>query len=517
MSPINRTAETSKYRPALVFALLLLALLIRIPYIVHHPSGFHKGRQYYDRLISRGLYYQYFAGKVKPADRWNQEVAIEQGQKQERLEPPVFQMAVALGYAVAGGEREWVPRVLAVGIWFWAALALYQLAKKWFGSEIACFSAFLFLFFPYGIIISTSFQPDILMLVMLLFSIQRIIDYFQGDADSSFLSTALVSILAVWIKPLCLFPILGAFCMGIWQRDGLKKALLNFQLWIFFLGLVLPVAGHYVYRIVTGDFLQWQFQVSILPYLILTPHFWLGWKGLLGIVIGFVPLLFAVTGLFLFRNSKARAIMIGYGIGYFIFGLVFTYQIHTHEYYQLMLMPWICLGVAALAERAKPYSGYFKKSPWVFLMLILAAGIFGKIWGKTKYIERSYQFSSQEQTIANAKKIGEATLHSTRMIYLPGSWGAGKMLQYYGWVSGLEWPSQEQMNFEIIRRISRLSAEERFRNYQKYGSWDYFVVADLEQLALQGDLKMFLNRSFPVVFHDPNFLIYDLKKPLKSL
>jgi hypothetical protein len=55
----------------------------------------------------------------------------------------------------------------------------------------------------------------------------------------------------------------------------------------------------------------------------------------------------AWLGTLVIKDKRFRAMGLSIFIGYFLYGLVFTYHIVTHNYYQIPLTPAIALGLAA--------------------------------------------------------------------------------------------------------------------------------------------------------------------------
>ena len=127
---------------------------------------------------------------------------------------------------------------------------------------------------------------------------------------------------------------------------------------------ILPGAAYIIYGVWIAGFLGQQFGGRFIPSLFLSPSYYLGWVGMLNLVVGGVTLMLALIGLFFLRDDPARYIetaggnvrdeklrfMLGLWAGYALFGLTFNYHISSHDYYSLPLIPIVALSLAPLAD-----------------------------------------------------------------------------------------------------------------------------------------------------------------------
>ena len=87
------------------------------------------------------------------------------------LEPPIGEYIVSVLYKLHGGENTAIPRLMSIVYWMIAGFLLYLLTKKLVSPDGAFVATLIFLFFPYGIRASRSFQPDPLMIMFFVASI----------------------------------------------------------------------------------------------------------------------------------------------------------------------------------------------------------------------------------------------------------------------------------------------------------------------------------------------------------
>ena len=76
-----------------------------------------------------------------------------------------------------------------------------------------------YLFVPMGIIISRSFQPDSLMMMLFLASLYLVIGYFETLSMKQLLLAAAVTSVTLLLRPLVLFSIFCAFLVSIHLQE----------------------------------------------------------------------------------------------------------------------------------------------------------------------------------------------------------------------------------------------------------------------------------------------------------
>jgi len=148
----------------LLGVILILGLAVRLTDLTDPPLDFNPTRQLRSAIIARGLYYQ-SAPDVDPALRV---LAIDHLSKMERLEPPILEQIVALTYRLMGGENLWVSRIFSSIFWMVGAAALYALGRRMVSPWAALIGLGYFLFIPFSIRASRSFQPDPAMVMLII-------------------------------------------------------------------------------------------------------------------------------------------------------------------------------------------------------------------------------------------------------------------------------------------------------------------------------------------------------------
>jgi hypothetical protein len=124
-----------------------------------------------------------------------------------------------------------------------------------------------------------------------------------------------------------------------------------------------------------------------------------------------------------------------------------------------------------------------------------------------------------DENVRIAKEIGERVGHSSNTIFLTPDFG--RVLAYYGELSGLPWPTSDSLNIRRLRGTKVPNIKEDFTpenitilyhgKFIKY-SPDFFIITAFDELDNQTDLKNFLKSNFPVFAESDDYLIFDLKK-----
>jgi 4-amino-4-deoxy-L-arabinose transferase-like glycosyltransferase len=289
------------------------------------------GSMYHGALLARGLYESMTTGELKtmPPDGI--------------IEPPVLEFLASLSYLILGAEHLWIPRLLSALFWMVGGAFLYLIARKISSPNAAVFSVAFYLFVPYSVFASRAFMPDPLMVMLLMISIFAILRYHEQPSMRRLIVAAVASALIILVKPgICVFQVFGAFFSLAVYRQGVRKALGSPRLLAFAVLSILPTGVYIVYGKFVSGFLDTSHPLvsqRIVPQLLLQASFWEGWFSIVSVVVSPVALLVGLVGAFLFLRRLPRALLLGLWGGYLLFGLTFTYHIHTHDYYSLQLVP----------------------------------------------------------------------------------------------------------------------------------------------------------------------------------
>lgn len=476
--------------------LYILAIIVRV-YNLRAP-GVLVSREYTSAIFARSYYFEH----ANPVEEWRKEVANITRENQPVLEPPVTEYLVSLIYRAVNREDLRVARILTSAFWLIGGIFLYQVVKRMLSTDAAVIATAFYLLVPLSILLSRSFQPDSLMMMLFLMGLFILLKYFETPSALNLTITAVISGLMLLYRPLVLFTFFGAFfALSIYYKGNWRGVIDKKILAIFFLSL-LPLVLYYGYGILIAGSLRWKIETSFRPWLLSYREFWKGWMDLALAGVGYTALITALIGIPLLRKGLPRTLIVGLGVGYLLFGLAFTMHIHTHGYYQAQLIPIVAIAITPVISLvAKQLEQTSNKWYWWlpvigFVGLIIYSGI-REVRGQI-----GNHFYESERT---AQQIGEIVNHSSQTVFL--AYKYGMPLQYYGEFSGIYWP--ERIETWLDRNLSEreLSVEERLDNIGF--TPEYFVITDFNRFNKQdADLKEFLVNNCVLLEQTDEYLIY---------
>jgi 4-amino-4-deoxy-L-arabinose transferase-like glycosyltransferase len=497
------------WRWLLLGFLFFCALAVRIYGIDEYPLDFQPVKQYRSALAARAYYYQ----SIDSIPEWKRQVALANLKELGKLGPPIMERISALLYHLTGGEHLWIPRLLSAFSWLVGGVFLYLIARKVASPDAAIVSIAYYLFNPFGIIASQSFQPDPAMVMMMIISLYTIIRYYESTSLTRLMLSALVSSIAILIKPVSAFFIFGAFIPLTIYKLGLRRTILNTATWIFIIISILPSALYYGYGIFVSGALRGQAQDSFIPSLLLYPYFWQFWFKHIYRVIGFAALVGALLGVLLVPAGRYRVFILGLWMSYVVYGVVFTYHIHTHDYYQLPFIPIVALSLGPLVAMILSHFVQLN-ARWprrVIVSGILLLAIFLNIG---LYLRERQELPDFGREVQLAAEIGAAVAHSPSTLFLAHHYG--RVLQYHGEISGEPWPIRADFRSEKLIGKPELSVEERFDLLSAEYHPEYFIVTEFQEFEAQADLKEYLTVRFPILNETKDYIIFDLRREIDA-
>jgi hypothetical protein len=489
-----------------LFGLFALGAGIRLFDLTDQPLDFHPTRQLRSAIIARSLYYR----ELESAPEWQQARAAQQLAGYGLIEPLVFESTVALVYRVIGSDPVWVARLFAILFWMVGGAALYLLASEMTTPDGGVISLAYYLFLPFGIIASRSFQPDPLMVMLLLLALWRVYRWYRSPSWKTAILAGLLLGLAMFVKAVALFLLLPAVAALILASPGLRQAVRDPQVWAMAALAALPVIAYHIYGVYILGTMESQFEGRFFPQLWTDPSFYMRWFGQASGYAGYGAVLAALLGPFLLTTPARRALGFGLWAGYFLLGMTFSYHITTHSYYHLPLIPVVALSLAPLAALAL---GPLVEIRPVWLVRaavlgLLLAGAAGKAWeARLELAERDYRDEPAYWT-----EISEQLGVNSSVVGLTHDYG--NRLAYYGWITPAVWlPSGHLENYRELRGGSPLVVQEWFAEIT--GDKDYFLVTLVNQLNRQPELNDLLYENFKVKAEGDGYVIFDLRDPIQ--
>lgn len=483
-----------------VLLLFVLGFGIRLVDLTDLPLDFNPTRQLFSAVKARGMYYR-FASDV-PA--WQRQMAIEQWESKADVEPPVIETIVA-GMYLLFGEHLWFGRLVASVFWLLGGLALFGLARRISSKVGAILALSYFLFLEFGVIASRSFQPDPLMIGLVLCSLWAFYRWQEAKSWKWALTVGLLSGMAIFIKNVAVFPLLGAFALVILSTQGLKLAFRDPQVWAVAAITALPTAIYMIDGLYFSKDLDTAMGLRFFPSLWTDPGFYIRWRNIIENTLGLGAFLVALLGISLAKPGKDRSLLVGTFLGYLFYGFMLSYHISTHNYYQLPLIVFIALSLAmvgkAINEKITEINGHSLLFRAVFSG-ILFFWIGSEMWNARVELFRDDFRSEPPLWAALGDKLG----HTTPILGLTQDYG--NRLAYWGWQRVEEWPTTGDQD---LRELAGKSKPFDVIFNERVDGKQYFVVTNFKQFENQPELKDKLFKTYPVIEQNSDYIIFDLQ------
>lgn len=478
--------------------LFLLAFIVRVRHIDH--SRHVAEVQFRSALIARSFYFRL----TDSIPEWRKQANDNSIRNLNTKEPPITELLVAIGYKLLGEENLRFPRLLTSLYWLVGSVFLYNIARDWVSGQGAIIAAAYYLFIPLGVILSISFQPDSLMIMLFIISLYAILNYYKKTNWNMLARAAILSGIAILVKPLIVFAITSAFLgPALYRGSGLRQ-FLDKKMIVFLAISYLPGVLYYGYGIFfTGDLMQ-QVEWSFLPELLLTKAYWRDWMRTALNVVGLTPLLAGFLGIPLAQRGVFRAFLVGLWGGYILFGLVFAYHIRYAGYYHAQLIPIVALSFTSLASLLIRQI-HQAMNVWHWSLFYIAA-VFLLLFVNLRNVNELIWLSSEVENEEIAIEIGEIVHHSQSVVYVAAYYG--RPLEYYAELTGGYWPRRISDHDLALGKNQSLSVEDRLANLGF--TPEYFVITAMgEYERNHEDLKDYLSNHCRLVKSNKQFIIYN--------
>lgn len=490
-------------RSARAFTLIFifgLAVLIRLYDLTDLPLDFHPTRQLLSAIKARGIY---FETQPDGIPTWKLEMGIEQAKLKADVEPVIFEHLVALTYRFTG-EQLWVARVYSSLFWVIGGGFLFLLLRELVSEGGALLAVAYYLFFPYAVIASRSFQPDPLMVAIIIIFWWVLNHWTRTSSWKWALLAGLVGGSAIFIKFVAAFFVIGGTLGAALGRSSLRDLVRNPQAWTMALLGILPGAAYIVYGVYVAGFLGKQFGGRFIPSLLLSPMTYLNWESKAALAAGGVVIAFGLLGLFFVREGSVRSFLFGLWGAYILYGLYFDYHVATHDYYHLPLIPIVAISLAPLADAfAVQLRDLTAQRRMRFTaIIILLFGLFSILWD----VRNQMKSVDYRPEAAMWAKIGDQLGHERNTVALTQDYGS--RLQYWGWQIVDSWPTSGDLYY-VDARGGQPSLDKLFNELA--GKKKFFLVTDFDELEFQPQLKERLS-TYPIFAEGEGYIIYSLRK-----
>jgi len=502
---VSRVFNSSKKRAIFVaLAFLVGGFGLRMIDLTDPPLDFHPSRQLYSYTIARGLFYQ----TTPDADPVIRERAIATGERTDRYEPRIQEGIVALLYRLSGGERFWIARILTSLEWIAGGWILFSLASRISTPIGGLFTLGYYIFLPFAIQASRSFQPDILMILGIISAAYCLYRWSEEETWRWSLIAGLVAGIAVLSKAQGIFAVTVMAILTVLTKKSFGKALVDPKIWAMAGSMTVIPAVYYLGPWLPGSGAYFSSFTVAMSRLLEDPGFYVRWANFIHDFMDMGIIVVALLGSLLL-NRSGRPIALGLWLGYGLLGLFFPWQIGTHDYYSLALVPTVALG---LAPTGAWLAQSIRKQGWMlrtgFLLICLFAIAYPAWTARSGLLGKNYHSEWRAWEI-----MGEELPAGANIIALTHDYGW--RLQYWGYTPVKLWPYNADYELHIARG-GNLAADIRPVFEDLTSGQDYFLVTLFSELDAQPQLKEILNEEYPIVQRGDGYVLFDLKHPISK-
>jgi len=495
-------APSKKIGMIWLLVILICGLGIRFFDLTDPPLDFAVTRQLRSALIARGLYYPH----AENAQEWQLEMAEKQG-RHSMIEPTIMESIVAATYRLAGGEYVWVARIYSSIFWVLGGIALFFLVKEMVSHDGAYLALIYYLFIPFGIIASRSFQPDPLMTALIVLSWWTFCRWYRTSTWKWALLAGIFTGAAMLVKSTAVFFLVFGFSGLVLSKEKIGKLIQDTQVWVIVILSSIPVLFYHLYGVFVVGSLGQQFQGRFFPELLRELNYYLLWKDAVAIVIGHEFILVAATlGLLFFVRKKELGFILGIWFGYILYCLFFTYHITTHHYYHLPVIPLTAILLAGFFEvlirnlKGKAVIPLARIGLGIILLVGMGGGYY--LLQKDDYRNEPYYY----------KKVADFVGRESKVVTLSQDYG--NRIAYYGWIKPKDWKAFRKNDQTPILDGGMDPFEEYFREFT--AEFDYFIITRIKEFQRQEQLFDFLYESFDIFEEGGGYIIFDLNKEFDS-
>jgi hypothetical protein len=269
-----------------------------------------------------------------------------------------------------------------------------------------------------------------------------------------------------------------------------------------------PTGVYYYWGIVIDGRLATQFSGRFFPELWMDILLYKSWGLRIITEFSLLAFILAMAGIFLAGKPEYRRMLFAWWVGYFAYGMVFTYHIMTHDYYHLPMVPLTAVSIAPVVMLVENHWRKRQWPGWAFHALmaavVLVYGVYGTINTARFLQEVDYRQvrDAYEETGQFLEQQDEARVFALTRDYETS-------FRYYTFLSARHWPHTGDQTYFSLQGSDAKGFDSL---WEDAAGFDYFLVEDLKELNRQLLLKEKLEK-FPVTFSAWDLILYDLKSP----
>jgi len=506
------TVMFMKSTKAVVIAILVILLLggfaVRLIDVTDLPLDSAVTRGLHSFLMAREYYYEMDTPETNAIPQDLREFGIQAGKREPSIEPPILEYLVAYTYRIIGGENMLVPRLYSIFFWVAGGLGLFLLARKLMPLMGAYAVLAYYLFDQQAAIFSRNFQPDPLMVMLIIWALFFQYLWWEKDTTRNAIFAGLFTGLAILVKAPAAF-FVGLPIAGLVLQKGFIKSLKNGRVYLIAALALLPAVIFYTLSATVGGNSGSIFGARWFPNLFISPRWYLDWLKLATYMTQVFPFVLGLLGFFFMRKKGDKVFYFCMWLGYLLYGYMFAYHIYTHSYYHLPLIPIVALGfgavIAVLYEKLEesPRTWLSRAAVLLIVLLSLALAV-QRIRGVL--VADNYRHEAQYWA-----DLGDKLGHNSSVIALTHDYGY--RLSYWGFINAQIWPTEGDQTVKELQGSTDPAFEQYFD--LKTEGMQYFLVTLQNEFENQPELHDFLFANFPYEEGD-GYYIFDLLNPLNE-
>ncbi|MBL0346969.1 glycosyltransferase family 39 protein [Candidatus Villigracilis affinis] len=474
--------------------LLTLGGLLRLIDLTDPPLDFQPSRQLRNSLVARDIYYSL----LPTANTEQKELASSFARSVGQYEPPVIESIVAVTFLATGGENFIAARIWESLFWLAAGVALFDLMRRAVSPWAAVVAIAFYFVLPFSVQASRSFQPDPLMTAAFVAGIYFLYRWSEEQTWKWAILAGVFFGFATFVKIVIAF-FVGAAAIAMVLFTLKKDFWKSKQVWAMAAIMVVPAFLFYI-LLNQGRSTEYFFAWTVtLIKLITSADFYSKWLAFVGSIFGLTMIFLSLAGA-LIATPRLRWLLISLWVGYVLYGLTLPFQMYTHSYYHIQLIPIIALGLAsALNPLIESVAGQSSVGRVGFIALVIA------VIGYQSWVARSVLIAEDfRHEPAFWKQVGDAIPANTDVIALTQDYGYRLML--FGWRKVSLWPLSTGLS---EARGGEQDAAGDFADLTE--GKEYFLVTASGQLEKQPDLKKIL-AQYPIAAEGDGYVLFDLRK-----
>jgi hypothetical protein len=277
------------------------------------------------------------------------------------------------------------------------------------------------------------------------------------------------------------------------------------KLWFILILSIIPFSIYHIYGIFIDGFLKSQFSLRFFPALWGDTFFYRRWKDLIDSTLILELVLLSISGVILVQDKKKQIMLVSIWLGYLLFGMVFSYHIHTHDYYQLPMLPVIAMGLSAFVGLLMDIRVKRKLLTTLILLGLVLVWMVSNLTDTFLNFRSANYRQEKEFWSSIGERIKGKTVISMTQDY-------GYRLAYWGWTSSEHWLSSYDFEY---RALAGTEMNQKDLFLEAIEGKDLFVVTVFSELEKQPFVKDTLYKEYAIFDQSDSYIIFDLNQPIK--